>query len=68
MLIFGPPAVRGLGNAGGFKLMVEATGEADFDALQAQADNLVAKGNQQTGPGGPLQWLPRPHAAALCGY
>jgi multidrug efflux pump len=49
VLIFGPPAVRGLGNAGGFKLMVEATGEADFEELQSQADNLVAKGNQQNG-------------------
>ena len=49
VLVFGPPAVSGLGNAGGFKLMVEATGDADFDALQAQADNLAAKGNQQNG-------------------
>ena len=39
----------GLGNAGGFKLMVEATGDVNFDALQAQADNLAAKGNQQPG-------------------
>ena len=29
--------------------MVEATGDVDFDALQAQADNLAAKGNQQPG-------------------
>jgi multidrug efflux pump subunit AcrB len=49
VLVFGPPAVRGLGNAGGFKLMVEATGEVNYDALQAQADNLAAKGNQQPG-------------------
>ena len=49
MLVFGPPAVRGLGNASGFKLMVEATGDPNFDALQARADNLVAKGNQQPG-------------------
>jgi multidrug efflux pump len=49
VLVFGPPAVRGLGNAGGFKLMVEATGDVNFDALQAQADTLVAKGNQQPG-------------------
>ncbi len=49
VLVFGPPAVRGLGNAGGFKLMVEATGDVNFDALQAQADNLVVKGNQQPG-------------------
>jgi multidrug efflux pump len=49
VLVFGAPAVRGLGNAGGFKLMVEATGDVNFDALQAQADNLVIKGNQQPG-------------------
>ncbi len=49
VLAFGPPAVRGLGNAGGFKLMVEATGEPNFDALQARADELAAKGNQQPG-------------------
>ena len=49
VLVFGPPAVRGLGNAGGFKLMVEATGDADFDALQDAADNLAAKGTEQPG-------------------
>jgi multidrug efflux pump len=49
VLVFGPPAVPGLGNAGGFKLMVEATGEADFDALQAGADALAAKGNEKAG-------------------
>src|SRR4029077_6390718 len=49
VLVFGAPAVRGLGNAGGFKLMVEATGDVNFDALQARADNLAAQGNQQAG-------------------
>ena len=49
VLAFGPPAVRGLGNAGGFKLMVEATGDVNLDALQARADNLAARGNQQPG-------------------
>ncbi len=49
VLVFGAPAVQGLGNAGGFKLMVEATGGVDFDALQAQSDELAAKGNQQPG-------------------
>ena len=52
MLVFGTPAVRGLGNAGGFKLMVEATGEVNYDALQAQADNLAIKANQQPGLAG----------------
>jgi multidrug efflux pump len=49
VLVFEAPAVRGLGNAGGFKLMVEASGDADLDALQARADVLAAKANQQPG-------------------
>jgi multidrug efflux pump len=49
VLVFGAPAVRGLGNAGGFKLMVEAVGDVNFDALQARADNLSTQGNQQPG-------------------
>ena len=36
--VFGAPPVDGLGMAGGFKLMVETTGDVNFDALQAQAD------------------------------
>ena len=39
----------GLGNAGGFKLMVEAAGDVNFEALQAQADELAAQGNRQPG-------------------
>jgi multidrug efflux pump len=49
VLVFQRPAVPGLGNAGGFKLMVEATGDVNFDALQARADSLAAQGNQQPG-------------------
>jgi multidrug efflux pump subunit AcrB len=47
--VFGAPAVDGLGNAGGFKLMVESVGDVNYTALQSQADNLAAKGNQQPG-------------------
>jgi multidrug efflux pump len=47
--VFGRPAVPGLGNAGGFKLMVEAIGDVKFDHLQGQADNLSRKGGQQPG-------------------
>lgn len=49
VLVFGAPAVRGLGNAGGFKLMLQGSGDVDFDKLQAEADRLVAKGNEQPG-------------------
>ena len=38
-----------LGNAGGFKLMVRAAGDVNYDSLQAQADNLAAEGNRQPG-------------------
>ncbi len=52
VLVFGAPAVRGLGNAGGFKLMVEATGEVDLDSLQDRADALAREGNRQPGLAG----------------
>ncbi|HVC92901.1 MAG TPA: efflux RND transporter permease subunit [Pirellulales bacterium] len=39
VLVFGPPAVRGLGNAGGFKLMVEAIGDVNF-YLQKQSSKV----------------------------
>jgi multidrug efflux pump len=40
---FGPPPVDGIGNAGGFKVMIEDRGNAGLPALQAQVDNLVEK-------------------------
>jgi multidrug efflux pump len=49
VLVFGAPAVRGLGNAGGFKLMIEASGDVNYDDLQGRADAISAKGNQQKG-------------------
>ena len=49
VMVFPPPAVSGLGNAGGFKMMVQATGDVDYNALQSAADSLAAKANQQPG-------------------
>jgi multidrug efflux pump len=45
--IFPPPAVSGLGRAGGFKMMVEDRGDVGLTELQAHTDNLVEKGNDQ---------------------
>src|SRR6185369_11276762 len=45
--VFPPPAVSGLGRAGGFKLMIEDRGEVRLDMLQAQTDNLIKQANQQ---------------------
>jgi multidrug efflux pump len=47
VLVFGAPPISGLGTSAGFKLMVESTGDVDYDALQARADDLAAKGNQE---------------------
>jgi multidrug efflux pump len=47
--IFPPPAVSGLGRAGGFKLMVEDRGDLGLVELQRQTDNLVKKGNETQG-------------------
>lgn len=47
--VFGAPAVDGLGNAGGFKLMVEDLAGAELADLQAQADALALAGNKTPG-------------------
>jgi multidrug efflux pump len=47
--VFGAPPVDGLGNAGGFKVMVEDRGNVGLEVLQGQADNLAFEGNKQPG-------------------
>ncbi|MEI7687006.1 MAG: efflux RND transporter permease subunit, partial [Planctomycetota bacterium] len=49
VLVFGAPAVEGLGNAGGFKLMLESTGDTDLKALEAQTANLSEKASKFPG-------------------
>ena len=43
--VFRAPPIRGLGNAGGFKLQTEQRGYVDLRELQAQTDELVARAN-----------------------
>ena len=50
--VFGAPAVDGLGNAGGFKLMVEDLGDVSLDVLQGQSENLAEKGSKLPGIAG----------------
>ncbi len=47
--VFGAPPVDGLGNAGGFKLMIEDRGDLGLGVLQGQADKLVELANDQPG-------------------
>jgi multidrug efflux pump len=42
--IFGAPPVEGLGTAGGFKIIIQDTGNTGLEALQHTADRVVAAG------------------------
>jgi multidrug efflux pump len=42
-MVFPPPPVQGIGNAGGFKLQVEDRRAAGLPALQAATDSLIGK-------------------------
>ena len=47
--VFGAPPVDGLGNAGGFKVMIEDLSGGELAGLQEQADLVAARGNEQPG-------------------
>jgi multidrug efflux pump len=49
VLVFPPPPVRGIGNAGGFKMQVQDRRGAGLPALQAVTDLLIAKGSSGHG-------------------
>jgi len=50
--VFGAPAVDGLGNAGGFKLMVEDLEDLPLDTLQGQSETVADKGSKLPGIAG----------------
>ena len=52
--VFGAPAVDGLGNAGGFKVMVRDVGDLGLDPLQEAADDLAATRQRAAGPRRPV--------------
>ena len=47
--VFLPPAVSGLGRAGGFRFMVEDRGDVGLTNLQKYTDEIIAKGNATPG-------------------
>ena len=49
VLVFPPPPVRGIGNAGGFKIQIQDRRGAGLPALQAATDQLIAKGRSGHG-------------------
>ncbi|HEY2839901.1 MAG TPA: multidrug efflux RND transporter permease subunit [Pirellulales bacterium] len=46
--VFPPPAVSGLGRAGGIKVMIEDRGNFGLEELQRQTDSLIAEGNKSS--------------------
>src|SRR5262249_52487182 len=46
---FGAPAGDGVGNAGGFRLMLESLGNVNLGALEAQTNNFCEKGSKKPG-------------------
>ncbi len=49
VLVFPPPPVRGVGNAGGFKIQIQDRRGAGLPALQAATDQLIAKASSGHG-------------------
>ncbi len=47
--VFPPPPVNGIGNAGGYKLMIQDRGGEGLDALQEQASEMMKKANETDG-------------------
>jgi hydrophobe/amphiphile efflux-1 (HAE1) family protein len=47
--VFGAPPVDGLGNTGGFKLVIEDRGNAGLGPLQRVSEQIVARGNRTFG-------------------
>ena len=66
--VFGAPPVDGLGNAGGFKVMVRDIAARDSINLQEAADGLAASGNQQPGLVGLFSAFRVANAANVCRY
>jgi multidrug efflux pump len=57
--VHGPPPVRGVGRAGGFKLMIKDHGDQGARALQGHTDNLVDLGKNITIDDGGLPIIPK---------
>jgi hydrophobe/amphiphile efflux-1 (HAE1) family protein len=52
LMIVKPPIIRGIGSAGGFRMMVEDRNGRGYRALQEAANAMIAKANQQKGLAG----------------
>jgi multidrug efflux pump len=69
MTVLGPPPVRGVGRAGGFKFMIEDRGDNGAVRLQEQTENLIEVAKQATAPGlaRTKSLAPKPKSGPLAG-
>src|SRR3546814_10076481 len=49
LMIVPPPLIKGIGSAGGYRLMVENLGDQGYDALGKKAFGVIGKANQNAG-------------------
>jgi hydrophobe/amphiphile efflux-1 (HAE1) family protein len=52
LMIVKPPVIRGIGSAGGFRMMIEDKNGQGYRALQDAANAVIARANQQPGLAG----------------
>ena len=66
LMVVKPPIIRGIGSAGGFRMMVEDRNGAGYEALGKAAGAVIAKANQAKGLAGVYTFFdtgtPRVHA------
>lgn len=52
LMIVKPPVIRGIGSAGGFRMMIQDKNDRGYRALQDAANAVIAEANQQEGLAG----------------
>jgi hydrophobe/amphiphile efflux-1 (HAE1) family protein len=66
LMIVKPPVIRGIGSAGGFRMMIEDRNGAGYKAMQEMAYAVIAEANQRPGLAGVYTFFdtgtPRVHA------
>ena len=66
LMVVKPPIIRGIGSAGGFRMMIEDRNGAGYPALEKAANAVIAKANQAKGLAGVYTFFetgtPRIHA------
>ena len=68
IITISPPPVRGIGTAGGFKMMVQDKRGRGFPSLEAATQEIVTAANQVPGLVGVFSSVQHPYPEGLCRY